>query len=94
MILTFGQFKGQKLEDVPTSYLQYIVEHFEDGVFKTEAKDVLARRLIEPGKGYQAKVDRDTALGSLYGVIKRMPEDLYGKNLIIDKKFKVRIDVL
>lgn len=41
MILKFGKYRGMELSQVPKSYLEWLVENFDDGTVKDEAQRIL-----------------------------------------------------
>lgn len=45
-VIHFGKHKGKAFPDVPSTYLQWIVDNFSDGVFKNKAKDELTKRAL------------------------------------------------
>lgn len=47
MKMPFGKHKGMDMGQLPTDYLRWLVENFEDGEIKEEAKRILASPTLQ-----------------------------------------------
>jgi DNA repair protein RadD len=45
-LIHFGKYKGQKITEVPASYLSWIIENFSPGDFRNQAANEIARRAV------------------------------------------------
>lgn len=92
MKLGFGKYADREWEDVPIDYLEYVVGAFAQGAYaKIEAQKEIERR----SKGsVTTKLPRDIVLGKILEALDKMPDDLFNREITLEKKYKVRFEKL
>ena len=71
-ILEFGKYKGTAIEDIPISYIQWMVENCK-GASEEMAKNEIKRR---QGKGITTKLSQQEWSEQMALLINKMPEGL------------------
>lgn len=96
MKIPFGKHKDSEIEDIPSSYLVWLEENTDsNSIWKENARQELNRRReLASRSSVSTKTQdaRDETLGHLYRYIKRMDPVLLGRDLVLNKEFKIRID--
>lgn len=92
MKLPFGKYKDQEIEDVPLSYLKWCEEN---SVLLIPVREEIARRKkLETNStaSIQLVMPRDVALEHLLVVLNKFPDQLFNREITLDKRFKFRVE--
>ena len=88
-IIEFGKYKGSDIQDVPSTYLEWLVENSKEGPTQQMCNNELRRR---QGDSISTKLPRDVWAGKLAALIDVIPDNLINKTLDY-KNFSITIKV-
>ena len=88
-ILEFGKHKGSDIQDVPSTYLEWLVENSKEGPTQQMCNNDLRRR---QGDSISTKLPRDVWAGKLAALIDVIPDNLINQTLDY-KNFSITIKV-
>lgn len=87
--LTFGKWKGSDIQDVPTTYLEWLVENSKEGPTQQMCNDELRRRA---GHSVSSKLPRSEWMGQLAALVDKIPDGLLDQT-VKWKNFEITIKV-
>ena len=88
-IIEFGKYKGSDIQDVPSTYLEWLVENSKEGPTQQMCNNELRRRA---GDSVSTKLPRDVWTQKLAALIDVIPDNLLNQTVNY-KNFSITIKV-
>ena len=88
-IIEFGKYKGSDIQDVPSTYLEWLVENSKEGPTQQMCNNELRRR---QGDSVSTKLPRDVWTQKLTALIDVIPDNLLNQTVNY-KNYSITIKV-